>query len=308
MLKDTTAGDPITGVKWTRKTVRRLTGALRRKQFKVKRETVRRLLIKLGYRLRVNRKRLVKTRDPQRDQQMRYITRIRERYVRSGQPVISVDTKKRELMGNFKNPGRTWRRAPINVWESDYPTDADGVAIPYGIYDVIHDQGCVVVGTSHQTPAFAGHALRTWWLKMGAVQFAGHHELLIQADGGNPNGCRSWQWKFQLQQLADEFGLTITVTHLPPGASKWNPVEHRLFCFISNNWAGQPLINYETVLKFIRTTRTETGLRCRAFLDRTCYETGQTLTPDERAQINLVPHRVLPHWNYTIKPNAVRRK
>lgn len=307
-MKDTTAGDPITGVKWTRKTVRRLTRELRRKQFKVKRETVRRLLIQLGYRLRINRKRLVKTQDPQRDQQMRYIARVGKSYVRSGQPVISVDTKKRELMGNFKNPGRTWRQAPINVWESDYPNDADGVAIPYGIYDVIHNQGCVVVGTSHQTAAFAGNAIRTWWLKMGAVQFAGYHALLIQADGGNPNGCRSWQWKFQLQQLADEFGLTITVTHLPTGASKWNPVEHRLFCFISNNWAGQPLINYETILKFIRTTRTETGLRCRAFLDPTYYETGQTLTPDARAHINLVPHRVLPHFNYTIKPNTVRRK
>jgi hypothetical protein len=190
------------------------------------------------------------------------------------------------------------------VWESDYPNDADGLAMPYGIYDVIHDQGCMVVGTSHQTPAFAGKAIRTWWLKLGVVQFASQHGLLIQADGGNPNVRRSWQWKFQLQQLADEFGLTITVTHLPTGASKWNPVEHRLFCFISNNWAGQPLINYETILKFIRTTQTETGLRCRAFLDPAHYETGETLTPDQRAQINLVPHHVLPHWNYTIKSNG----
>jgi Rhodopirellula transposase DDE domain len=308
LLKDTTAGDPITGVKWTRKTVRRLTDELRRKCFKVKRETVRRLLIQLGYRLRVNRKRLVKTQDPQRDQQMRYIARMRKHYVRAGRPVISVDTKKRELIGNFKNAGRTWRQAPIDVLESDYPNDADGVAIPYGIYDVIHDQGCVVVGTSHQTPAFAAHAIRTWWLKMGVVRFVGQHDVLIEADGGNPNGCRSWLWKFHLQHLADEFGLTITVTHLPTGASKWNPVEHKLFCFITRNWAGQPLISYETILKFIRTTNNESGLRCRAFLDTTHYETGQTLSPHERAQINLAPHRVLPQWNYTIKPNSTCRK
>jgi Rhodopirellula transposase DDE domain len=210
--------------------------------------------------------------------------------------MANLNEKNRELVGNFKNVGRTWRRAPIDVWESDYPNDPDGVAIPYDIYDVIHDQGCVVVGTSHhQTPAFAGNAIRTWWLKMGAIQFAGHHERLIQADGGNSNGCRSWQWKFQLQKLADEFGLTITMTHLPPGASKWNPDEDRLFCFISNNWAGQPLISYETLLKFTRTTRTEMGLYCRAFLDRTYYETGQTLAPDERVQINVFPRGVLPH-------------
>lgn len=222
--------------------------------------------------------------------------------------MVSVDTKKRELIGNFKNAGRTWRQAPLSVLESDYPTDAEGVAIPYGIYDVIHDQGCVVVGTSHQTPAFAVNAIRTWWQKLGAVQFVGQHDLLIEADGGNPNGYRSWQWKFHLQQLADEFGLTITVTHLPTGASKWNPIEHRLFCFITRNWAGQPLISYETILKFIRTTKTEAGLRCRAFLDTAYYATGETLSPGDRAQINLVPHRVLPRWNYTIKPNATPSK
>jgi hypothetical protein len=216
--------------------------------------------------------------------------------------VISIDTKKRELVGNFKIAGRTWRREALPVLEYDYPSHADGVAIPYGIYDVAANEGFVVIGISHQTPEFAIAALGLWWRKIGRVRYAGRKELLIEADGGNPNSQRSWRWKFGLQQLADEFGLSITVTHLPPGASKWNPVEHRLFSQISGNWAGQPLISYETVLKFIRTTKTEKGLRCSAYLDRTDYQTGLELTPAQKAQINLIPHRVLPEWNYTIKP------
>lgn len=308
MVRDETAGDPISGVKWTRKTIREITRALWRKRFKVRRETVRRLLHQLGYRLRVNRKRLNRKRDAHRDEQMRYVTRKRKAFERAGKPVISVDSKKRELVGNFKNAGRTWRQAPWDVLESDYPQDAAGVAIPYGIYDVLNNRGFVVVGCSHQTPEFAVHAIRKWWIKEGSIRFAGQHELLIEADGGNPNAYRSWRWKYALQQLADEFGLTLTVTHLPTGASKWNPVEHKLFCFITKNWAGRPLVSYETILKYIRTTKTETGLRCRAYLDKTNYPTGGHLTVDEKAQIRLFPHRVLPKWNYTIKPNASARK
>jgi hypothetical protein len=303
-VKDATAGDPISGVKWTRKTIRDLTCALRRKGFKVGRETVRRLLHQLGYRLRVNRKRLNRKRDRDRDQQMQYVARSRKAFEKAGKPVISVDSKKRELVGNFKNAGRTWRQAPLEVLESDYPHDAEGVAIPYGIYDVLNNQGFVVVGCSHQTPEFAVRAIRMWWVKEGAIRFAGQHELLIEADCGNPNGYRCWRWKYALQQVADEFGLTLTVTHLPTGASKWNPVEHRLFSFISKNWAGQPLVSYETLLKFIRTTKTETGLRCRAYLDQTDYPTGGHLTADEKAQVRLFPHRTLPKWNYTIRPNV----
>ena len=303
-MEDASAGDPITGLRWTRKTLRALEQALRRKGFKVGFVTIRRLLRKLRYATRVNRKRLTREQNPERDRQMRYVVRMRRRFLKAGQAVISVDTKKRELVGNFKNAGRTWRRGAIPVLEYDYPSQADGVAIPYGIYDLAANEGFVVIGVSHQTPEFAIAAIRLWWVKIGRLKYVGQHELLIEADCGNPNGNRSWRWKFGLQQLADEFGLSITVTHFPTGASKWNPIEHRLFSQISGNWAGQPLINYETALKFIRTTKTDTGLRVRAYLDKTDYQAGMELTAEQKAQINLFPHRVLPEWNYTIKPHS----
>lgn len=302
LLADASAGDPISGLKWTRKTLRALRRALRRKGFKVGLATIRRLLRKLRYTLRVNRKRLTKEQHPERDRQMRYVVRLRRRFLQAGQPVISVDTKKRELVGNFKNAGRTWREQALAVLEYDYPSQAEGVAIPYGIYDLAANEGLVVVGITHQTPEFATAALRQWWFRMGRQRYAQAPALLIEADGGNPNSNRSWRWKFGLQQLADEFGLRLTVTHLPSGASKWNPVEHRLFAPISANWAGQPLVSYETVLKFVRTTKTAPGLRVRALLDKSNYRTGLELTAEQKAQINLFPHRVLPELNYTIKP------
>jgi hypothetical protein len=301
-LEDASAGDPITGLRWTRKTLRALQRALRRKGFKVGLVTIRQLLRKLRYAIRVNRKRLTREQSPERDRQMRYLVRVRRRFLKAGQPAISVDTKKRELVGNFKQAGGTWRQQARPVLEYDYPSQADGVAIPYGIYDLAANQGFVVIGTTHQTPEFAIAAIRLWWIRMGRSRYALEPELLIEADGGNPNSHRSWRWKFGLQQLADEFGLSLTVTHLPSGASKWNPVEHRLFSQISENWAGQPLVSYETVLKFIRTTKTDPGLRVRAYLDKTNYQTGLELTAEQKAQINLFPHRVLPEWNYTIKP------
>lgn len=293
----------MTGAKWTRKTLRTLQRELRRKGFKVSLYTLRRLLRQLNYAIRVNRKRLTKKQDPERDQQMRYLARVRRRFLKAGKPVISVDTKKRELVGNFKNAGGTWRREAQEVLAYDYPTDADGVAIPFGIYDVGRNTGFVVVGISHQTPEFAVASIRRWWVQVGQKQYPESQELLIECDGGNPNGFRSWRWKYGLQQLAEEFDLTITVTHYPTGASKWNPIEHRLFSQISQNWAGEPLRNYETVLNFIRTTKTETGLHCKAYLDKHCYKTKWQLTPEQKAQINLVPHRVLPKFNYTIQPH-----
>jgi hypothetical protein len=304
LLQDATAGDPITGTKWVRKTLRALRRELRRKGFKVSIFTIRRLLKKLNYAIRVNRKRLTKKQDPERDRQMRYLARVRRRFLKAGKPVISVDTKKRELVGSFKNAGGTWRRKATEVLAYDFPGDADGVAIPFGIYDVGRNDGLIVVGTSHQTPEFAVAAIRRWWVKVGQRHYPDTDELLIECDGGNPNGNRSWRWKYGLQRVADEFGLTITVTHYPTGASKWNPIEHRLFSQISKNWAGEPLVSYETVLKFIRTTKTETGLCCKAYLDKTLYETKWHLTPEQKAQINLVSHRVLPKFNYTIKPHG----
>lgn len=302
LLKDATAGDPIKGTKWTRKTLRALARELGKKGFRVGRETLRRLLRDLNYKLRTNRKRLTRKQDPERDRQFRYITRQRRAFLKAGRPVISVDSKKKELVGNFKQAGRTWRQEPLDVLEKDFPNLADGKAIPYGIYDVQANEGMVVVGTSAETALFAVTAVRRWWLHTGQSRYANQDHLLIEADGGGANGSRSWLWKAALQELADEFNLTITVAHFPPGASKWNLVEHRLFSYISENWAGQPLASYETVLKFIRTTKTESGLRCRAYLDKTEYQTGLKISPAEKEQINLKPHRVLPKWNYTISP------
>lgn len=304
LLRDATAGDPISGIKWTRKTLRDLSRELGRRGHQVSPETVRRLLRQRRYVLRTNRKRLTKEQDPERDRQMRYVARKRREFLKAGDPVISVDAKKRELIGNFRQAGRTWRREPLDVLEFDYPNAADGLAIPYGIYDVGRDRGFVVVGVSHQTPEFVIAAIRCWWLHEGRRAYPGQRRLLIEADCGGGNGNRCWLWKFGLQRLADEFDLRVTVTHLPTGASKWNPIEHRMFCFISQNWAGQPLVNYETALKFIRTTKTESGLRCRARLDSSYYATGVKITGEQKAQISLTPHRVLPKWNYTIEPHA----
>lgn len=309
LLEDATAGDPITGTKWTRKTIRELSQALGKKGLRVGRNTVRRLLKAKRYVLRGNRKRLTKEPDARRDRQMRYIARRRRAFQKAGNPVISVDAKKRELVGNFKNTGRTWRQRSIDVLETDFLSDAKGIALPYGIYDPTRNAGYVVIGGSHETAEFAVAAIRAWWVEVGQQAYPGQHHLLIQADDGGANDSRSWLWKAALQTLADEFGLTITVTHFPAGASKWNPVEHRLFCFISLNWAGQPLISYETILKFIRTTHTDSGLTCQARLDRKRYETGLKINPEERASINLKPHRIFPDWNYVIKPRlAAHRK
>lgn len=305
LLEDATAGDPITGLKWTRKTLAALTNQLQKK-FRVGHATVARLLKSKGIGLRGNRKRLSPRQDAQRDRQFRYIARLRRKFAKANLPMISVDTKKKELIGTFRNAGRTWRREPLEVFETDFPQDAKAKAIPYGIYDLVHNAGYVVVGTSHETPAFAVAAIRAWWMEVGRHQHDGQSELLILCDGGGANGNRCWLWKWHLQQLADEFNLTITVAHYPTGASKWNPIEHRLFCRISSNWAGQPLISLETVLKFIRTTRTETGLCCRARWDRRKYETGLKITREQKQQINLQPHRTLPQYNYTIRPHTTK--
>lgn len=304
LLQDVTAGDPIRGTKWTRKSLRRLVQALHRQKFKVSHETVRRLLKALDYSLRGNRKEQGKRQDAERDRQMRYLARQRRKFLKAKKPVISVDTKKKELVGNFKNPGRTWRREARSVLATDFPSDADGKAIPYGVYDVARNRGFLGVGTSHETAEFAVNVIRRWWWSEGRSAYPGQTELLIQADGGGANAYRSWLWKWELQRLADETGLTLTVSHYPTSASKWNWIEHRLFCHISANWAGEPLVSYETILKFIRTTTTDTGLHCCAYLDRKAYPTQIKLTPEQQDSIRLTRLRVLPKWNYTIRPQA----
>lgn len=304
ILQDATTGDPITGLKWTRKTSRNLARELRRKGFKVGRGTVSRLASDLGYTLRGNRKRLSRKQDADRDSQMRYLARLRNRFLRQKLPVISVDCKKKELIGLFCNHGRTLRREPLEVLATDFPSDARGKAIPYGIYDVQHNEGYMAVGGSHETAEFVIAAIRRWWLEIGCVRYKGCHQLLIQADSGGANACDSWLWKVGLQTLADEFQLTITVTHFPAGASKWNLIEHRMFSVISENWAGQPLVSYETMLKFIRTSKTETGFRCLAYFDRRMYQTKCKASPEEKANLKLRLHNHFPKWNYSITPHS----
>ena len=298
----------MTDLKWTHKSTRKLCAVLRRRGLRVGRETVARLLRQRDYSLRTNRKRLAGTHHPDRDRQFRYLTRIRRWYLTHGLPVISVDTKKKELVGNFKNPGRCWRKTDRDVLDHDFAKDASGRGIPYGIYDVGRDAGFVVIGTSHETAAFAVATIRRWWLAVGRVVYPTARRLLIEADCGGANGYRRLAWKAALQGFADEFGLIITVTHYPPGASKWNPIEHRMFSLISENWAGEPLVDYETMLKYIRRTRSATGFHCRAGLDQTRYEQGKKVSREERVAIRLRPRSVLPQWNYTIWPHSDGRK
>lgn len=303
LLQDATAGDPITGLKWTRKTTRALAQELQRKKYKIGHSTVPRLAKQLGYSLRKNRKRLSRKQDNQRDTQMRYLSKERKRFLEKNQPVISVDCKKKELIGQFRNPGRTLRKNPVDVLVTDFPSDAKGKAVPYGIYDVHHNEGYMVVGVSHETAEFVIAAIHRWWLAIGRKRYKGCRHLLIQADSGGANASDSWLWKTGLQTLADEFGLTITVTHFPAGASKWNLVEHRMFSVVSLNWAGQPFDKYETMLKFIRTSKTITGFRCLAHFDRRKYQSKQKVLPEEKENLNLQFHSKFPQWNYTVKPH-----
>lgn len=303
LLQDVTAGDPSTGMKWTHKSIRRLCRTLRRQGFSIGRTTVRRLLHQRKYCLRTNRKRLAGTHDKDRDRQFRYLVRQRHRYLKHGWPVISVDTKTKELVGNFKNPGRCWRRRERVVLDHDFRRYAVGIGIPYGIYDEGRNAGFVVLGVSHDTAAFAIAAIRQWWLQVGQKHYSKAKRWLIEADGGGSNGSRNWLWKAGLQALADEFQVIIAVSHTPPGASKWNLIDHRMFSLISENWAGEPLESYAVMLKWIQKTRSETGFTCRACLDRGCYPTGGKITEEEKATIHLKPRRVLPKWNYTIWPH-----
>lgn len=308
MLRDATAGDPMGGLRWTHKTTRNLAAGLRRRGFAVSYVTVARLLRQQQYSLRTNRKRMARTKDPERNRQFRLLTRRRRCFLRRGWPMISVDTKKKELIGNFKNSGRSWRRRSRDVLDHDFPNWAKGRGIPYGIYDEGHNAGLAVVGVSRDTPEFAIAAIRYWWRTIGRLRYPKTKRLGIEGDGGGSNGHRSWRWKIGLQRLADEFDLTITVGHFPPGASKWNPIEHRMFNLISANWAGEPLTSYETVLKFIRTTCSSTGFHCRAHLDTTKYQTKIPVAAEDKAKVKLNRSRVLPKWNYTIRPRQGKKQ
>jgi Rhodopirellula transposase DDE domain len=304
MVHDT-AGDPITGLKWTRKTTRKISHELRAAKIDVSPSTVARLLKRLGYSLRVNHKKIARGNSPHRNRQFRYIEKLREAFADGCLPIISVDTKKKELIGRFKNPGAVWAKAPTAVNDHDFRSDALGMAVPYGIYDVQANRGHVFLGISHDTPEFAVDAVAQWWSREGRERYPRADELLILADNGGSNGSRVRAWKHALQtKLCDRFDCAVTVCHYPPGTSKWNPIEHRLFSEISKNWAGRPLETYDVALKYIRTTRTTPGLRVRATLVRREYAIGATIDDSTMAEINLNPHSVLPAWNYTIGPSG----
>lgn len=264
--------------------------------------TVRRLLARLGYALQANRKSLCAA-SPCRDQQFAYLNYQRQQFSRSGYPIISVDTKKKELVGQFKNNGRLWCRQPILVQDHDFRSQALGLAIPYGIYDLQANRGLVVVGTTHDTPSFAVEALCQWWRRQGCHRYPGAPELLILADDGGSNGSRCRAWKLALQEkLVDRYELAVTVCHYPAGASKWNPVEHRLFSEISKHWAGQPLSDYPTIVRLIGSTRTQTGLAVGCTLDTHYYPTKIKIAPSQINQLRLERHPFLPELNYTLFP------
>ncbi|MBU1879979.1 MAG: ISAzo13 family transposase [Chloroflexi bacterium] len=300
-----TAGDPMSDRKWVRSSLRHLSRALAKKGYQVGRMTVRRLLRQAGYSLQANRKQDDGPTHPDRNRQFRYIERVTKLFCAQGHPVISVDAKKKELIGNFKNAGRVWCQHGAMVNVHDFPDDAVGRAVPYGIYDLQHDQGYVYVGTSADTAEFAVEAICRWWRDPDRPTFPDESKLLILSDAGGSDGCRFRLWKRQLQeQLADRLGIEVMVCHYPTGASKWNPIEHRLFSHISLNWAGQPLRSFETMLSYIRGTTTTTGLQVRAFLVDQVYEKGIKVSNQEMQALNLHRRRICPTWNYVIKPRV----
>jgi len=300
-----TAGDPITGLKWTRKTTLKISHELGKVDLDVSPRTVARLLKALKFSLRVNHKKLAGNSNPYRNQQFEYISRMRKRFEQRGLPIISIDTKKKEMIGRFKNAGSSWGREAIPVNDHDFKKDASGVAVPWGLFEPTVNRGHVFVGTSHDTPAFAVTALIRWWRRSGQRRYPQANRLLILADGGGSNGPRNRAWLQQMQiRFCNPLGIKVTLCHYPPGTSKWNPIEHRLFSAISRNWAGQPLESYETVLKFIRTTKTQTGLTVTASLLEGNYPVGVKPSKAQMAEIRLRRHQVLPLWNYTFIPAA----
>ena len=304
ILAETTAGDPMSLLKWTTKSTRGLADELARRGHPVSWRTLARCLHDLDYSLQSNRKTIEGSDHPNRDAQFRYINRQVSGHIKSGDPVISVDTKKKELVGNFRNAGRTWRKKghPEAVNVHDFPHLAEGKAFTYGAYDVARDRAVVSVGISHDTAAFAVRSVRRWWQLDGAHLYRRSQRLLICADSGGSNGSRLRAWKLHLQRFANEIARPITVCHYPPGTSKWNNIEHRLFSFMSISWKGQPLRSYETMINLIRATRTRTGLSVKAMLDPHEYPTGVKVSKTEWSELNIRFHATHPNWNYTLTP------
>jgi transposase len=306
LLEADTRGDPESPLRWTAKSVRQLAGALRELGHRVHFATVAKLLRALGYSLQANRKTREGASHPDRDAQFEHINATAKAAIDAGEPVISVDTKKKELIGDFKNGGREWRPKgkPELVRTHDFKDKELGKAIPYGIYDLGSDEGWVSVGIDHDTAQFAVAAIGGWWEQLGAERYPNATTLTITADCGGSNGNRSRLWKRELQQLADHTGLAIQVCHFPPGTSKWNKIEHRLFSFISLNWRARPLVSRHVVIDLIAATTTSTGLRVYARLDERAYPDKIKVTDAELAAVSLHPDAFHPEWNYTIKPRT----
>ena len=304
LVEPTTRGDPQSGLRWTCKSLRNLADELVRLGHRVSARKVGELLHALGYSLQANRKTEEGSGHPDRDAQFRHINQLALDFQGRGQPVVSVDTKKKELVGNFRNGGQEWqpKGQPERVSTYDFPSQAEGKAIPYGVYDLGQDQGWVSVGTDHDTAEFAVATLQQWWQQMGADTYPEAKELLITADGGGSNSSRGRLWKLALQRFADATGLRITVCHFPPGTSKWNKIEHRLFSHITQNWRGRPLTSHEVVVNLIENTTTRAGLRVRAALDTALYATQKQVTDDQMSELYLSRDTFHGDWNYTLIP------
>ena len=259
----------------------------------------------MGFSLRSNRKSISDATSPERNEQFEYIAQLRESYAQAGYPIISVDTKKKELVGLFKNTGSSWGRQSIPVNDHDFRSQADGIAVPYGVYELLRNRGHVFVGTSFETAEFAADSIARWW-RYAKNDYANPKRLLILADGGGGNGARSRAWKAFVQtRLADPYNIPVTICHYPPGTSKWNPIEHRLFSEISKNWQGKPLDSYQTIMNYIRTTTTATGLEVRARLVKKAYQKGIKISDAQFSQLSMQRHTTLPKWNYTLSPRKM---
>ncbi len=307
LVEPTTSGDPDSPLRWTSKSVRRLATELQAMGHTVSYRLVAQLLHAADYCLQANRKTREGPQHPDREAQFQYLNDQVRRFQRQHRPAISVDTKKKERIGDFKNPGREWRPKgnPEAVRVHDFLIKEQGKAVPYGVYDLTRNEGWVSVGIDHDTASFAVHTIRRWWQRMGRRAYPDTTALLITADAGGSNGARVRLWKWELQQFANRTGLTITVCHFPPGTSKWNKIEHRLFSYIAMNWRGKPLVDLVTIISLIGDTTTEDGLRVRSEVDPRRYPNGVVIRAEQMAQIQLAPHAFHGDWNYTIRP---RRK
>jgi transposase len=306
LVDPVTRGDPMSPLRWTCKSAAQLAAALQTQGHPVSERTVNRLLHNLGYSLQSNRKTLEGCHHPDRDAQFQYINRRVKAFQRQGQPVVSIDTKKKELVGQFRNGGREWhpQGQPERVKVHDFPDEELGKVIPYGVYDMATNTGWVSVGVDHDTAEFAVETVRRWWWHMGRSTYPQATRLLLTADGGGSNGSRCRLWKVELQKLADEIKLQIAVCHFPPGTSKWNKIEHRMFCHITENWRGRPLVSREVVVNLIGHTTTKTGLEIRSELDENRYPTGREITDQQMESLALKREQFHGEWNYTIKPRS----